>query len=240
MFGIDDYPDWVDEMYNEFTKGHGYSMAHDVEWDKHLWDSVKESEEPPHLGNASVSIMFSDVIDGLVSKFELSDEDRCKFTTSINAQVCSISFNDIEFDDIKTAEEAIHNYLRLTKQGIPDFVDSVVRELLNGQDEDYDYTAYLKAPEDESLYAYCVEEGYYVLCNFDDYAYQMDGSNIEQRNNFIDADFVYYDTIATEELEQECIAQSDEHDWMDAYTDEERKYQIVERYFLTKRDFDHS
>jgi len=107
MFYGNDYPDWIDEFHTEMC-GNRISLDEDV------WERIKCSENPPHIGNVIASIMLEEIVDAIVDKMipeDRRDEAREKFEISINALATSLSFNGEAIYSKEDAETEIKEYL---------------------------------------------------------------------------------------------------------------------------------
>ena len=110
MFSENDYPDWVDEMYNYCG-----SNVQQFDLDSEVWEQIKENDKPPHIGNAIVSLLFDNMIEYLVKDI-LDEGVKNKivdlFEPSINAIATRLYFDGESYDDIDELEEAVENKIK--------------------------------------------------------------------------------------------------------------------------------
>jgi len=96
MFFENDYPDWVDEMYNDFGDD-----VNQFDLDKEVWEIIKESEEPPHVGNAIVLILFTNIVRYVTNTVPetIIDDVEEMFEFNINAMATTLIFDGESYYD---------------------------------------------------------------------------------------------------------------------------------------------
>jgi len=119
LFYVDDYPDYMDEMLNEAYATIG-SQYKQVNFDKAVWEIVKESEDIPHIGNASVLVIADEVFDIAMKLLKIDDDMKDKlrddyYNVDINGMASKIYFDEEsynEFDILLSAIEEVMNNLQ--------------------------------------------------------------------------------------------------------------------------------
>ena len=95
MYYVNDYPDWVDELVNHLG-------IDDSSFEEEVWNIVRESEEPPHIGNVQVSWLFERIIEEIKKG---SPSAECKYEANGRGSYLTVDGEDItDIDQLKEIE----------------------------------------------------------------------------------------------------------------------------------------
>ena len=123
LFYVNDYPDWIDKLMNDV-----YALFEDesgIYFDENVWSYIRESKEPPHIGNASVSVMHNDLVRIMTRYFreEIGDAFiaesifESEFNYEANAMGSHYYFNNEEFTEFDELKDMIEEWIKENDDG---------------------------------------------------------------------------------------------------------------------------
>lgn len=101
LFNVEDYPDWIDELYSYFDG--------DIAVDSRIWDIARQHEEMPHIGNIVATELLSAVV---IKMRELPGGQDIDVTYDVNAMATKLWIDSIPFKD----GEAIESFIQEKKE----------------------------------------------------------------------------------------------------------------------------
>ena len=118
LFYTDNYPDWMDELMNDVYIL--FEDEDDIDFDKKVWERIRESEEPPHVGNASVIVLYEDLVrimkryfkDELDAATISEDEMESKFNFEANDMGSHFYFNDEGFTELDELKDMVEEWIK--------------------------------------------------------------------------------------------------------------------------------
>jgi len=104
MFYVWDYPDWVDEIHSSLREDTEVSISDRV------WESIKNSEQQPHIGNATALIKLQDVVSHILSSIEdgyMRQQINSLFNLEINGGATYLNFDNEDYDKLSDLKKAV-------------------------------------------------------------------------------------------------------------------------------------
>jgi len=105
MFYEDGYPDWIDEMYNDFG-----NKVKQVGLDEDVWNLIRGMDEPPHIGNHIAYLLLSNIVGYILSTIkddEIRDEIESLFHIEVNGHATYLTFDSDEYVAYSDLMEAV-------------------------------------------------------------------------------------------------------------------------------------
>ena len=81
MFYEDDYPSWVDEMFETCCT---FGICNNAQLERIIWAIARQNTDIPHIGNIKVGVILNRIKDGFTSKYE-KDYDLSSIEIYVNA-----------------------------------------------------------------------------------------------------------------------------------------------------------
>jgi len=110
MFYDMDYPDWVDNIHNSIREDiTGVSISDRV------WESIRNSEQQPHIGNAIAYIKLQDVVSSVLSSIEdgyMREQINSLFSLEINGGATYLNFDNEDYTELSDLKEAVENKIK--------------------------------------------------------------------------------------------------------------------------------
>jgi len=111
LFNVDGYPDFIDKMLNEAYATN--DKFEGLNYDKEVWNYVREIKEVPHIGNVSFIIISEEII--RVIKYQLGVRDNFDlnnlFEISANDIVSNLYFNGEAYMDYELLVKKVEQHL---------------------------------------------------------------------------------------------------------------------------------
>ena len=94
MFYDDDYPDWIDDLFNDLN-------LDDSQMQQEVWGIARQYEEVPHIGN----IQFEWLAEQIVEYIKENIKPDIEYTIYPNCQASYIYINGVVIKDISDIED---------------------------------------------------------------------------------------------------------------------------------------